>query len=121
MSAIQAFQVVEIGLVELGAQGCTGLTASHSSSQAAKHRTGDAADGRARRAKRQANGRTNSGSTGGHGDATGSACNRAIRATDLAAILQGDNADGPAGRTLNDHETSMKWGQEGHSFLASWR
>ena len=93
MPAIQAFQVVEIGIVELGAQCGSSFTAGHATRQAAKHCAGDAADSRACRAKPQANGRTNSDSTSGHGNATDGTRNRANRPADLAAMMQGVNAD----------------------------
>ncbi|EKF74037.1 hypothetical protein A11A3_11041 [Alcanivorax hongdengensis A-11-3] len=86
MPAIQAFQVVEIGLVELGAQRSTGLTASDASSQAAKYGTGDAANRRPGRTKRQADGGAHASATGGHGDATRGTSNCAYRTADLAAI-----------------------------------
>ena len=44
MPAIQAFQVVEIGIVEPGAQCSSGFTAGDSTGQAAKHGTDDAAN-----------------------------------------------------------------------------
>ncbi|WP_290536767.1 hypothetical protein [Alcanivorax sp.] len=44
MSTVQAFQVVEIGIVEPGAQSSTRFTAGDSSGQASKHGTGDAAN-----------------------------------------------------------------------------
>ena len=56
MTAVQAFQVVEIGLVELGSQRGTCFTAGNASSQAAKPSTGEASDSRACRPKRQADG-----------------------------------------------------------------
>ncbi|WP_348720441.1 hypothetical protein [uncultured Alcanivorax sp.] len=120
MPAVQAFQVVEIGIVEPGAQSSTRFTAGDSSGQAAKHGTGDAANSRSRRPKRHADGCTDASSASRHGNATGGTSNSADRTANLAAILQGDDPDRAAGRTLNDHEASMKWDQEGHSFLASW-
>ena len=121
VTAVQAFQVVEIGLVELGSQRSASFTAGNASSQAAEHSTGDASDSIACRPKCHADGRTNPSTTGRHRKPTGSAGSRANSPTDIAAILQGDDPDRAAGRTLNDHESYMRWGQEGHSFLASWR
>jgi hypothetical protein len=121
VAAIQALQVVEEGLVELVTEGCASLTAGNATSQTAEHSTSDTADGGPGRAKRQADRSANPSTTGRHGKPTGSAGSRANSAAYFAAILQDNNADRAARRTLNDHETSMKWGQERHSFLASWR
>ena len=44
VTAIQAFQVVEIGIVELGAQCSTGFTASHTTCEGTKHSASDTAD-----------------------------------------------------------------------------
>ena len=102
MTAVQAFQVVEIGLVELGSQRGTGFTAGNASSQAAEHGTGNATDSRSCWPKRQADGGTHTSATGRHGESAGSTGSRANSPANLAAILQGNDPDRAAGRTLND-------------------
>ena len=121
MFAIQTFQIVEIGVVELRAQCSTSFTAGNATRQATKHGTSDAADSRSSRTKRHPDGSSYASSASGHGNAAGGTSNSTNRAPDLAAILKDGNAEGAAGRALNDHVTSKRWGQESHSFLASWR
>lgn len=119
VATIQALEVVEKRLVQFIAQGSTGFTATYCPDQPANDGTSNTAEQRLAWTNHITQRHTHPSTTVGRSHTASGSGSCADGTADFTPIITLHHPNGRTARTLNDHETSRKWDQEGHSFLAS--